>query len=46
LVLWQVLRTSLSSSQSIRYTGLARGLWTFAVFTRGEFVESDTPAGG
>jgi hypothetical protein len=25
LVLWQVLRTSLSSSQSIRYTGLARG---------------------
>jgi hypothetical protein len=21
-------------------------LWTFAVFTRGEFVESDTPAGG
>jgi hypothetical protein len=22
------------------------GVWTFAVFTRGEFVEFDTPAGG
>jgi hypothetical protein len=26
--------------------GARHNLWTFAVFTRGEFVESDTPAGG